>query len=84
MGWGDAFTVLACAVTGAAVGVAVVVSGGLLFAPCGIAVFTVVDGATAITGAGLTAMAGAGAAGTALGAGVGNALNQQTSNIKRD
>ena len=83
MGWGEAFTVLACAVTGAAVGVAVVVSGGLLFAPCGLAVFTAVEGATTITGVGLTAMAAAGSAGGAAGAQFGNALTQKTSNIKK-
>ena len=50
MGMQESLTVFGCATAFAAVGAAVVVSVGLLFAPCGLAVFKVVEGVTTATG----------------------------------
>ena len=47
MGWQEELTVFGFATACVAVEVAVVVSVGLLFAPCGLAVFTAVEGVRA-------------------------------------
>ena len=74
MGWQEELTVFGCATACVAVEVAVVVSVGLLFAPCGLAVFKVVEGVTTVTLAGRAAMLIVSAAGAGVGAQIGNAV----------
>ena len=75
MGWQEGLTTFVCASVCGAIGVGAVVAGGVLFAPCGLAVFVVVEGTYAVTAAGVTAMAAAGAAGAGVGAQIGGAVN---------
>ena len=75
MGWQEELTVFGCATACAAVGVAVVVSVGLLFAPCGLAVFKVVEGVTTVTVAGRAAVLIISAAGAGVGAQIGDAVS---------
>ena len=75
MGMQESLTVFGCATAFAAVGAAVVVSVGLLFAPCGLAVFKVVEGVTTVTVAGRAAMLIVSAAGAGVGAQIGNAVS---------
>ena len=74
MGCYEAWTVASCAVVFAGIGVAVVLSAGLA-APCGLAMFAVVEGTTTLTAAGCTAVAAGGCAGAGVGAHFGNAVN---------
>ena len=76
MGMQEPLTVFGCATAFAAVGAAVVVSVGLLFAPCGLAVFKVVEGVTTVTVAGRAAMLIVSAAGAGVGAQIGNAVSR--------
>ena len=75
MGGQEALTVFVCATACAVIGVAVVVSVGLLFAPCGFAVFSVVEGVTTITIAGRAAILIVSAAGAGVGAQIGDAVS---------
>ena len=75
MGWKEELTTFVCASVCGAIGVGTVVAGGVMFAPCGLAVFVVVEGAYAVTAAGVGAMATAGLAGATVGAQVGGAIN---------
>ena len=78
MGGQEALTVFVCATACAAVGVAVVVTVGLLFAPCGLAVFSVVEGVTTITIAGRAAILIVIAVGAGVGAQIGNAVTTRS------
>ena len=75
MGMQESLTVFGCATAFAAVGAAVVVSVGLLFAPCGLAVFKVVEGVTTVTVAGRAAVLIVSAAGAGVGAQIGDAVS---------
>ena len=74
MGCYGAWTVARCAVVFAGIGVAVVLSAGMA-APCGLAMFAVVEGTTTLTAAGCGAVAAGGCAGAGVGAHFGNAIN---------
>ena len=75
MGWKEGLTKFVCASVCGAIGVGTVVAGGVMFAPCGLAVFVVVEGTYAVTAAGVGAMATAGLTGATAGAQVGGAIN---------
>ena len=83
MGWKEGLTTFVCASVCGAIGVGTVVAGGVMFAPCGLAVFVVVEGTYAITAAGVGAMAAAGAAGAGVGAQVGGAINGYVERTKK-
>ena len=84
MGMQESLTVFGCATAFAAVGAAVVVSVGLLFAPCGLAVFKVVEGVTTVTIAGRAALLIVSAAGAGVGAQIGNAVSTRSFIVRKN